>query len=42
VALLLMRRGITRIRPLAGGLDAWQKLGLPLVAFVDERTPTTA
>jgi len=33
VALLLMRRGIKRIRPLAGGLEAWRELGLPLVPF---------
>jgi hypothetical protein len=33
VALLLMRRGITRIRPLAGGLDGWRARGLPLDAL---------
>jgi 3-mercaptopyruvate sulfurtransferase SseA len=32
VALLLIRRGITRIRPLAGGLDAWRALGFPVSA----------
>jgi rhodanese-related sulfurtransferase len=36
VALLLMRRGITRIRPLAGGLDAWRELGLPLAPLAVE------
>jgi len=36
VALLLMRRGITRIRPLAGGLHAWRDLGLPLSPLVAE------
>jgi rhodanese-related sulfurtransferase len=30
VALLLKRRGITRIRPLAGGLEGWRESGLPL------------
>jgi membrane protein DedA with SNARE-associated domain len=30
VALLLRRRGVTRVRPLEGGLDAWIELGLPL------------
>jgi rhodanese-related sulfurtransferase len=27
VALLLRRQGITRIRPLQGGLNAWRNLG---------------
>jgi rhodanese-related sulfurtransferase len=30
VALLLVRRGITRVRPLLGGLDAWRDRGYPL------------
>jgi 3-mercaptopyruvate sulfurtransferase SseA len=30
VALLLRRNGITRIRPLLGGLDAWRDRGYPL------------
>jgi len=30
VALLLKRQGITRIRPLQGGLDAWRNLGYPM------------
>jgi 3-mercaptopyruvate sulfurtransferase SseA len=30
VALQLKRAGITRVRPLAGGFEAWQKLGLPV------------
>jgi 3-mercaptopyruvate sulfurtransferase SseA len=30
VALLLRRRGIERVRPLAGGLDAWRDHGFPL------------
>jgi hypothetical protein len=33
VALLLKRRGVTRIRPLAGGLDGWRERGLPLEAL---------
>jgi rhodanese-related sulfurtransferase len=31
VALLLRRRGIERVRPLAGGFHAWRELGYPLV-----------
>ena len=27
MALLLKKQGITRIRPLQGGLDAWRNLG---------------
>jgi 3-mercaptopyruvate sulfurtransferase SseA len=30
VALMLRRRGITRVRPLAGGLAAWREKGYPL------------
>jgi 3-mercaptopyruvate sulfurtransferase SseA len=30
VALLLRRNGITRIRPLLGGLDAWRERGYPM------------
>jgi len=30
VALLLRKQGITRIRPLQGGLDAWRNLGYPM------------
>lgn len=30
VALRLMRHGIQRVRPLAGGFEAWSKRGLPL------------
>jgi len=32
VALLLRRKGITRIRPLAGGLDGWRRRGFPLIS----------
>jgi 3-mercaptopyruvate sulfurtransferase SseA len=34
VALLLKRRGIERVRPLAGGFRAWQKLGYPVTSLV--------
>jgi rhodanese-related sulfurtransferase len=30
VALLLMDRGIVRVRPLQGGLDAWLALDYPV------------
>jgi len=30
VALLLRKQGITRIRPLEGGLAAWRERGYPL------------
>jgi rhodanese-related sulfurtransferase len=30
VALLLRRRGVSRIRPLAGGFEGWRALGFPL------------
>jgi 3-mercaptopyruvate sulfurtransferase SseA len=30
VALLLKRRGIERVRPLAGGLSAWFDRGFPI------------
>jgi membrane protein DedA with SNARE-associated domain/rhodanese-related sulfurtransferase len=30
VALLLHRRGVTRVRPLLGGIDAWRELKYPL------------
>jgi 3-mercaptopyruvate sulfurtransferase SseA len=30
VALMLKRRGITRVRPLAGGLSGWREKGYPL------------
>jgi rhodanese-related sulfurtransferase len=34
VALILKRRGITRVRPLLGGLEAWRAAGLPLEPFL--------
>jgi 3-mercaptopyruvate sulfurtransferase SseA len=38
VALLLRNKGVKRIRPLQGGLDAWRGLGYPLqtVAVIPE------
>jgi rhodanese-related sulfurtransferase len=32
VALLLKKRGIKRVRPLAGGLAAWRNLDYPVQA----------
>jgi rhodanese-related sulfurtransferase len=33
VALMLKRRGIDRVRPLAGGLGAWLEYGYPVEAI---------
>jgi 3-mercaptopyruvate sulfurtransferase SseA len=33
VALLLRRRGIERVRPLAGGYRAWRDHGYPVTAL---------
>jgi 3-mercaptopyruvate sulfurtransferase SseA len=33
VALLLRRRGIERVRPLAGGYRAWRSLGYPMTGL---------
>ena len=38
MALLLRRRGIERVRPLAGGYHAWRKLGYPTAGL----TPVVA
>jgi membrane protein DedA with SNARE-associated domain/rhodanese-related sulfurtransferase len=35
-ALMLMRRGITRIRPLLGGIDGWRHLDYPLEMVVSK------
>jgi 3-mercaptopyruvate sulfurtransferase SseA len=40
VALLLHRRGITRVRPLEGGFGGWVERGLPLDAHAP--IPVTA
>jgi hypothetical protein len=37
VALRLKRLGIQRVRPLAGGIEAWQARRLPLVPWVRDR-----
>jgi rhodanese-related sulfurtransferase len=34
MALMLKRKGISRVRPLAGGLDGWRELAYPLEAMV--------
>ena len=33
MALLLRKNGITRVRPLAGGLEAWRERNFPLQAL---------
>jgi 3-mercaptopyruvate sulfurtransferase SseA len=33
VALLLRRRGIEQVRPLAGGYRAWRDLGYPMTGL---------
>ena len=33
MALLLRRRGIERVRPLAGGYKAWRNLGYPMTGL---------
>ena len=38
IALLLQRKGITRVRPLLGGIEAWRERNYPIEA----RTPTTS
>jgi rhodanese-related sulfurtransferase len=40
VALLLRKQGITRIRPLQGGLDGWRNLGYPMESAEAEVTGT--
>jgi len=44
VALLLRRRGIQRVRPLAGGFHAWRDLGYPLtdLAATSSKGPANA
>ena len=42
MALRLKRRGITRVRPLAGGYEAWVARGYPVDILVPESTPATA
>jgi rhodanese-related sulfurtransferase len=33
VALALRKLGVTRVRPLAGGLEAWRERGYPMTAL---------
>lgn len=35
MALLLKRNGITRVRPLAGGVAAWRARNFPLESLAD-------
>ena len=40
MALLLKRRGITRVHPLEGGLERWQALGFPVRELLAPETGT--
>src|SRR6478672_8605499 len=42
MALMLKRRGITRVRPLTGGLDAWRELAYPLEMVVSKEAAVVA
>ena len=39
MALLLRKNGITRVRPLAGGLEAWRQRNFPLQPLHPAGTP---
>ena len=39
MALLLQRRGITRVHPLEGGLARWMTLGFPVGALATPAVP---
>jgi len=39
MALLLKRKGITRVRPLAGGIDGWRERAFPLEARLQANEP---
>ena len=41
VALLLQRKGITRVRPLLGGIDAWRELNYPVEPIGRPPKPST-
>jgi hypothetical protein len=41
VALRLKKQGITRIRPLAGGIEAWRRLRYPVDPVPVNETPVT-
>lgn len=40
MALLLKRRGITRVHPLEGGLERWKALGFPVLELPAPETGT--
>ena len=40
MALRLKRRGITRVRPLEGGLERWKALGFPVLELPARETGT--
>ena len=42
MALVLRRKGITRVRPLAGGIDAWRELAYPLEMVVSREAAAVA
>jgi membrane protein DedA with SNARE-associated domain/rhodanese-related sulfurtransferase len=43
MALMLRRKGVTRVRPLSGGIDAWRELAYPLeIMVVKEDVVATA
>jgi len=42
VALRLRSRGIRRVRPLEGGLDAWRERGYPIVSAQEPETAGSA
>ena len=42
MALMLKRRGISRVRPLSGGIDAWRELDYPLEEVVSKEIDVVA
>ena len=42
MALMLKRRGIRRVRPLAGGIDAWRELDYPLEKLISKEVVVVA
>jgi 3-mercaptopyruvate sulfurtransferase SseA len=42
VALQLKRAGITKVRPLEGGFEAWRRLGLPVEPLTMDDDPEAA
>ena len=39
MALLLKQKGVTRVRPLAGGFDAWRERGYPMQTHAPSLKP---